>query len=908
MYRSVLLGLITFCTCAVAQEIRFRRIGMSDGLPQSYVNQIAQDMQGYLWIGTQDGLARYDGRRMLVYRNVSGDGTSIIGNNVHAMRLGVDSAMYFYTGNGVSRFDSDKGVFERIDPTAVPNQAEPVRAILIGDGASNRTYRDSRQREWMISTSRGVTVRNAAGKMIAQFAASQPHKQHLTSNDVRALCEDRLGRMWVGMNGGGVAIIDSMRIVARYRHNAASTTSLSSDVVRILFEDASGTMWIGTHGGGLCQYDPYRHLVPLLQPTQRGLDATDDFVRGITSDTTGRVFVGMRRGILHTDTMLRSSTMLVRWDDAYERIGAARALCADDQGRLWIGSEKNGLGVLNIATKKLTWLKLADAKHPFRATVSCIVRHDADHLLVGTDDGVALIDMRTLQLQWFRVPMSPLPDNPRVNVSAIVRLSNGEYLLGTEYGLFRGVIGAWTSKLHNTDPKCVRPNVDIIRAIELVNDTAYVATWGGGIRCIDLRSGRETVIDTRDGLPNNTIYAVYRMPDRSLVATSNAGIVVWDVAKNRLRQQITQAQGAQSNEFNSWSHHRIGASTMIFGGIGGLNLFRPHLTPAPPAPSVVIHLSGSTAEDLRYSATAIALSDAWPVVYRVRLISTDTVSYETANPEVVASTLKPGTYILEVQARYEGGEYGRAAVVSFSIPTPLWMSWWLYVGLAGVGGVVLWQASARITRAREQRSRESERLVQEERVRIARDLHDDVGTGLAKIVIMAENAVSEPDQESVRSIADTAQEVIDSVRSIVWVMKANDHRLASTIGYVQGKVADLMADKGIEFSYNERLLADQNIDTILMRNIVLAVKEIATNIVRHSRARRVSMKVISTEAKVSIEVCDDGFGFVKTQPTNGSGLLNLAERMLEVGGHIEIITGINTGTSVILEIPLPQSS
>lgn len=907
MYRFVLLGLITFCTCSVAQDLRFRRIGTDDGLPQAYVSQIAQDMHGYLWVGTQDGLGRYDGRRFDVFKNDPQNPASLIGNNVFNVYLGSDRSIYVLTGNGYTRFLPSEGRFQRVSDKELAPRHQPIRCANLRDQDARVMLTDSYGRTWVASVGNGLALKASGSEKAIVFDRNQPLERHLASNDVWALCEDRKGRMWVGMNGGGVAIIDSMRVVARYRYDAINPTSISSDVVRVLFEDNAGSMWIGTHGGGLCQYDPYRNMVPLLKPTQKNIGAKDDFVRGLASDPAGRVFVGLRSGVIQTDTLLASAKMIARWDETYDQIGAARALYAEGEDRLWIGSEHNGIGLLQRASGKIRWFPLGDRQHPYRSMVSCIVRYSAEEVLIGTDDGVALFHTRTFHTQWFSVPMSPVPDNPRVNVSAIVRLSNGEYLLGTEYGLFRGAIGAWTSKLPNTDPKCVRPNVDIIRAIELVNDTAYVATWGGGIRCINLTTLKETLIDSRAGLPNNTIYAVYHTPGRTLVATSNAGVIVWDLTTKRVAHQITQNQGAQSNEFNSWSHLRIGPSTMIFGGIAGVNIFRQSSYSLPPAPAVVVNASGSTQDDLRYRAEAIALSDAWPVVYRVRLISSDTVSYETASPEVVVSTLKPGSYVLEVQAKYAGGAYGRHIQQAFTVRAPLWRSWWFYVGLVGLGGVVVWQASARITRTREQQKREAEQLVEDERIRIARDLHDDVGTGLAKIVIMAENAVSEPDQDAVRLIADTAQEVIDSVRSIVWVMKANDHRLASTIGYVQGKVADLMADKGIDFTYDEQVMSDRNIDTILMRNIVLAVKEIATNIVRHSQATTSSMLVRAVEDSLTIELRDNGRGFERNSNPSGAGLGNLSERMQEVGGRVIIESEINSGTRVVLEIPLRRS-
>lgn len=902
MTRYLLIFLIAI-TCASSQDLRFRRVGLDEGLPQSYVNQIAQDAQGFLWIGTQDGLARFDGRRMDVYRHVPGDSTTITGNNAFDLFLGADSLLYASTGNGQCWFDASTRQWHRVRSFMKPRRLQQGGLRQVHDGSVNVTYTDRSGRVWVASAREGLSMTDPQTRSMVHFGSREDNVRRLACDDVWALCEDARGRMWVGLNGGGIAIIENACVVARYRHAPSVSTSLSNNVVRVLFEDDAGTMWIGTHGGGLCQYDPYRHALPLLQPTQRELGIESNAVRGIT--TSGDVmYVGLRTGVLVTDTMLRRSSLLVSWANAYDRIGAARALHVDRRGTLWIGSERQGLGIVQAGSRTVRWLQMRDDARPLRQTVSCIIPDDSLHLLIGTDDGVARIHMRTFDVQWYDVPPSPTEEDPHVTVSAITRLSNGEYVLGTAFGLYRGPLGAWTRKIPCADEQCVRPNIDVIRSIDIDSDRAYVATWGGGIRCIDLRTGREYVVDARNGLPSNTVYAVYRYGRDQLVASTNAGIVVWNLTSRRVERHLTASRGAQSAEYNSWSHWRINPSTLVFGGINGLNIFQPASIGGTPTPRVLIETIGREPDDVRYVGRVIALSDASPVVVRVALHADDTVWYETSNPDVLRSTLAPGEYTLRMQARYTDGAYGPVASHTVSIPEPLWQTWWFVAGMLLVGAGGVWRIAGAVTRRRDARAQEAERLVHNERVRIARDLHDDVGTGLAKIVIMAENSIADTDDDVVRSIADTAQDVIDSVRSIVWVMKANDQRLSATIGYVHNKVSDLMAGKGITYAYDESLARDHELDTITMRNVVLAVQEIATNIVRHSNATSVSVYVRDTNDVLTIDVRDDGRGFDEHTASMGSGISNICERMDEVGGSVAIDSYTSNGTRIVLTIPL----
>lgn len=906
MIRYLLIFLTAF-TYASSQDLRFRRIGLDEGLPQSYVNQIAQDAQGFLWIGTQDGLARFDGRRMEVFRHVPGDTTTITGNNAFDLFLGADSLLYASTGNGQCWFDALTRQWHRVRSTMKPRRATLERLRQVHDGTVNVTYTDRRGRVWVASVRDGLSMTDPQSRTMVRFNSREDQARRLPCDDVWALCEDSRGRMWVGTNGGGLVIIEDTHVVAQYRHVPSVTSSLSNNVVRVLFEDDAGTMWIGTHGGGLSQYDPYRHALPLLQPTQRELGIESNAVRGIA--TSGDVmYVGLRTGVLVTDTMLRRSSLLVSWANAYDRIGAARALHVDRRGTLWIGSERQGLGIVQAGSRKVRWLQMSDDARPLRRTVSCIVPDDSLHILIGTDDGVARMHMRTFDVQWFDVPPSPTPEDPHVTVSAITRLPTGEYLLGTAFGLYRGRLGAWSTKLSCPDEQCVRPNIDVIRSIDIDGGRAYVATWGGGIRCIDLRTGREHVVDVRSGLPSNTVYAVYRYGRDQLVASTNAGIVVWNLILRRVERHLTATRGAQSAEFNSWSHWRVNPSTLVFGGINGLNIFQPASLGGAPTPRVLIETIGREPDDVRYIGRVIALSDASPVIVRIALHADDTAWYETSNPDVLRSTLAPGEYTLRMQARYADGAYGPVSSKTISIPAPLWQTWWFITGMLLVGAGGVWTIAGAVTHRRDVRAQEAERLVHHERVRIARDLHDDVGTGLAKIVIMAENAMAEHDHDVVRSIADTAQDVIDSVRSIVWVMKASDQRLSGTIGYVHNKLSDLMVDKGIAYSYDESLTRDHDLDTITMRNVVLATQEIATNIVRHSHATSVSMYIRDTNDVLTIDVRDDGRGFDQDAPSTGSGLSNIRERMEEIAGTVVIDASASNGTRIVLSIPLHRKA
>jgi signal transduction histidine kinase len=315
------------------------------------------------------------------------------------------------------------------------------------------------------------------------------------------------------------------------------------------------------------------------------------------------------------------------------------------------------------------------------------------------------------------------------------------------------------------------------------------------------------------------------------------------------------------------------------------------------------------ANSLSVSVSAIALSASLPVEYRYKASGGDDAWVINTTGDIQFPALAPGSYTMVMQARYAGGEWGNATTLRVDVKYPYWRSWWFILVIAAALSAIVWGIAVLVTRRRETEAHERESLLHEERLRIAKDLHDDVGTGLAKIVILSENALADSaHDDTARIVADTAREVIDSVRSIVWVMKSSDESLASALGYVKEKIGDLFGDKGIAFVYEQRVPEDLHVDLIVRRNIVLAVKEIATNVVRHSGARNV--KVVATMVKdgLIIEIRDDGAGFDADHNGNGSGIANIKARMTEVGGAMVVETQPGLGTRITLTIPIAGTS
>jgi signal transduction histidine kinase len=293
------------------------------------------------------------------------------------------------------------------------------------------------------------------------------------------------------------------------------------------------------------------------------------------------------------------------------------------------------------------------------------------------------------------------------------------------------------------------------------------------------------------------------------------------------------------------------------------------------------------------------------VEYRARVLPTYAEWIKVPGRSLCIPDIAPGAYTVAVQARYPGTEWGKEVRMLLYIDAEE-APWYLVYTILGVSVVLmLWSARTVLHSRSATRAQELERVRMAERRRIARDLHDDVGTGLARIVVLSDAVASQHGADpTTATIAETAREVIENMRSIVWVMKTDDDSMTTLLAYMRDKIGEVLADHGIEFVYSESIVEDAALHSAARWNVMMCLKEIAMNIVRHSKATRVHMRVTSRYGYLNLHISDDGVGFDHVLVKSGGGLSHIRERMTEIGGTAGIGSYPEEGTKILLVVPL----
>jgi signal transduction histidine kinase/streptogramin lyase len=282
-----------------------------------------------------------------------------------------------------------------------------------------------------------------------------------------------------------------------------------------------------------------------------------------------------------------------------------------------------------------------------------------------------------------------------------------------------------------------------------------------------------------------------------------------------------------------------------------------------------------------------------------------------ANRTITFNNLSSGKYEFTVRSKYQGNDVWTETEYpfTFTIKTPWYKKWW-FIGLViGLTGFLIWYMIRQyyLRKLDQQKAiTERQKAIQEERNRIAADMHDDLGSGLTKITYLSQMAkTSNANNVDLEKINKTSTELVENMSEIIWAMKEDNNALSDLILYIKKYTLEYCGDNDLSVSidfadnYTERTVKGEN-----RRNIFLAVKEILHNIVKHAQATKVI--VIATYTKDwTIIIKDDGIGIMEAQnpqSVTGNGLKNIRKRIAAVGGTVDMEN--DNGTKITLHIPI----
>jgi diguanylate cyclase (GGDEF)-like protein len=519
---------------ALAQRtaIRFERV---TGLSQSAVNCIHQDRRGFLWIGTEDGLDRYDGYSFTVFRRDPADPGSLTHNFVWAVEEDADGGLWVGTEGGLHRRAPGSRAFTRLsheekDPSTVG--ADFVWALL----------RDRQGAVWVGTKGGGLSRYDPARRVFTRYRHDPAREDSLPHDDVRALLESRSGAIWVGTLGGGLARLDpSTGRFTRFRHAPKDPSSLPDDEVRSLYEDTGGRLWVGTIKGGLARFVPETgRFVRYANDPARAGSLGRGMIRAIGQDARGTLWVGTDEGL---DQWLPGSDAFApfRHDPARPYSlsdDSVTAVFSDAGGVLWLGTKTGGLNRWNPSSGEFTsYTSEPGAAGGLTNRVITSFAETGDGALwIGTfGGGLNRLDRATGAYRALRAGGRPGDLGDDRVMSLHVDRAGGLWVGTLTAGLHRLAPGATRFERYRSDPADPGSlsNDGVTCMLETADGSLWIGTYGGGLDRFDpgrRRFERFTHDASKpDSLASDTVTALAEDTDGTLwVGTRRGGLDALD--------------------------------------------------------------------------------------------------------------------------------------------------------------------------------------------------------------------------------------------------------------------------------------------------------------------------------------------------------------------------------------------
>jgi signal transduction histidine kinase/ligand-binding sensor domain-containing protein len=945
-----------------------------DGLPQNSVNGIVQARDGYLWLATFGGLARFDGVRFTIFNTANTPGlksnriTALVEDRRGVLWLGTENGELMSLENGVGTTYPMTGAVQggvvwalTVDNAGVlwagtskglaRFQNGRFTAYTTADGLPhNPIYAlepDQAGRLWMMTEQvlvefdgrqfvthpfpggslEGFFIRRRQGGFwlaattgLALFVdgrfVSYPH---LSPSRwwMRTLLEDREGTLWV-------AYVSPV-MVQRFqggRFLSYAVKSLESEI-RSMYEDREGNLWMGSIGGGLLRL---KKRAVTTYTTDNGLPS--DSVRAVTDDGIGGTWISTSSGLAHVS----GEKVTVYTDRDGLPSPYVTALLRDRAGSLWIGSNR---GVTRLKDRRfVTYTPPAQGLSGL--AVMSLAEDRNGNVWIGTMEG--LNRLRNGAFTIYNRATGLISNDVR----SIVEARDGALWVGTTGGLSclrNGTFTNYTTREGLTN--------DYVRAIVEEPDGAlWLGTYGGGLN--RFKNGHFTPVTTREGLFDDFVSRIleddhgnfWMLGNRGIFRVSRAALNEFADGRTHSITSISYgiADGMKSSEGEGNAQPagwRAADGKLWFPTIKGIAVLDPSPMNTPPSPVVI---QGVTVDRVAQAAThrveikpgqqnleiyyaGLAFSRPEQVKFKYQLLNFDRDWIDAGTRRTAYyPQLPPGGYRFKVIADNGYGVWNmEGQTLSVIVLPPFYKTWWFVtlgsLTVAALMALIWRQRVSRLQRAHAAQQAFSRQLIasqENERKRIAAELHDSLGQRLVIIknlaLILLNGSSTDGAREQIDEISSEASQALGEVREISYNLRPHQLDRLGLTKAVEALVKKAAAASPITFTSEI-----DDIDGVFPKeaeiNFYRVAQESVSNVVKHSAATEASVIVRREDGRVALTVHDNGQGFVPepAQPetlSGGFGLVGISERATLLGGHATIQSTPGRGTTIGISIDL----
>lgn len=961
-------------------QYRFVGYNTANGLSQNSVHVIFQDKDGLLWIGTQDGLNSFDGRKFRVYKCNPKDTTTI--SDQFVLSIEEDALGYLWVGtrSGLNKLDKRTGKFKRYYFSAY-ERTELYRnyQTIIRDRQNNlfvqHTYPvfintrgqiiqadtnlhdikspvfDPEGNLWGSSSKKDMLYANKQSKYQPRFVTQLPTSlrakdvfvKHIMDTAAVLWCYtdenepaihffDTRKRKWLNnvvtlpspvqhiallRNGqawvstlAGIFIVKDYAVADTINYNP-SQQSIPSANILCAYEDRQSNIWVGSANAGFAYHNPSFRKFTLYKTGIQEEPVTS------VADLGGYRWIGSGDGLYKLS--------LLRKNKPIEKLFAANrvtSLAVDLQSRLWVAIQRKGVYVLDSTGKTLQAFTRNDSLLQTQS-VLYLFCDASGRIFLATEKGFFVYQPDKKQWQsYYSYKKNDIAGWYSLHVFEDARR---QIWISKHIGLEQRNSDLSIKQVYRSKKITDEFGRTIITAVtEDKVGRIWIATLSNGIFCIDQKKLLHYTME--DGLSSNLIYGIAVDRKNRVWATTSSGMNVIDQANQKI-DLISSKDGLPSDDFVIGALFANRTGEILAGSVRGLISIDADKFTAQDAlveatiSEVLVNgepqqLNNGKLEvqpgykSIRFSFSLRQALQPKAIFYQYRLRGVDDQWQTLRSDEssITYSNLPKGASLLELRAAYTLAGLTTAPI--FSLRIEVYPAFWetksfyvvLIVALMGIV-VLLTVQYNRIRFRKKLQALQLQKQLQDERGRISRDLHDNIGAYTSALIAGIHQLKQQEKIEEtyVDELHDYAANIMGYLRETIWVL--NNEQLTLTAFVDRFKTYATRISKyyqGQQLHFVTDIQAERILTPQISLNLFRVLQEALQNACKHADAKNIRIH-FTHQQRMCFEIADDGKGFDPDSKEQGFGLQNMQARAGEIGFRLQIQTAGNGGTMIRLE-------
>ncbi|MFL5762430.1 MAG: two-component regulator propeller domain-containing protein [Bacteroidia bacterium] len=565
-----------------SQEFKFSHIGSDQGLSMGVVNCVLQDSRGFMWFGTQDGLNKYDGYNITVFKNNQLDSNTLSNNFINCLYEDKNGELLVGTnGGGFDSYNLSTGKFKH----------------HIGSGANKNSLSNNNVKSLLedrdgmlwIGTDDGLNSFDPKTRRYSRYLNDSKIVNTISSNNAWCLHEGSDGKLWIGTYGGGLNSFDKKtgKFEHFYQFNDRGELMFDNiNLIRSIYEDADGIFWIGTYGEGVQIFDPHsgQFIRNLRNNPNDPNSLNNNQVMSITEDMNGMLWMATYGDGLNLYNKKTGRFRSITYDEKNPSgISSNQIKCVyhDKVGSVWIGTEGGGVNAHFRASNKFKFYRNSGEANGLKSNIVYALQEDKDGLLwIGTGHGGLTTFDRENNIFQHYPQLSTSGNN---SILSLCEDRDGIIWVGT-WGDGLNSYDKKTKRVTNYEQKlkqakeandAVFDPVSAATIVSIMEDSEgkiWVGTYGAGVFVYNKKTGKFTNYDASKGLSIDNVYNVYEDGQKNYwIATDGGGVVKYNEYANvfRIYARDEKANSISSNSVNCSYEDKDG--NMWFGTSNGLN-------------------------------------------------------------------------------------------------------------------------------------------------------------------------------------------------------------------------------------------------------------------------------------------------------------------------------------------------